>query len=237
MTKTDHFIKVLTTAALALLASSLVLVFGYAGSARSATSLASADREDLVQHFPRDVYVIVGSTLRNPTDETSSDAPLFNVAGVSLDLTWGQWTSANATSRARVVKKSGKPYTYVDAELTGLVPDGVYSIFYGTLDPDSENPLCQNVERTLPLMSRDRGQSPDRSSFVADANGEAVFSGRIKGRVLKARQVFYTVIYHFDGQTYHPLPNRGEFLTQGENCRSSFGEDAMRQLIVFQKFE
>jgi hypothetical protein len=102
---------VLTTAALALLASSLVLVFGYADSAQSATSPARADREDLVQYFPRDVYVIVGSTLRNPTDETSPDAPLFNVAGAALDLTWGQWKNANATSRARVVKKSGKLYT------------------------------------------------------------------------------------------------------------------------------
>jgi hypothetical protein len=48
MTKTDRFIKALTTAALALLASSLVLVFGYADSAQSATSPARADREDIV---------------------------------------------------------------------------------------------------------------------------------------------------------------------------------------------
>jgi hypothetical protein len=33
------------------------------------------------------------------------------------------------------------------------------------------------------------------------------------------------------------LPNIGEFLTPGPNCRSSFGEDAMRQLIIFQKFQ
>jgi hypothetical protein len=237
MTKTERFIKVLATAALALLASSLVLVFGYAGSAQSATSPAKADREDAVQHFPRDVYVIVGSSLRNPTDETSPDEPLFNVAGVPLDLTWRQWTEASATSKARVVKKSGRTYTYVEVKMSGLVPDGVYSIFYGTLEPDSEHPLCQNVERTLPLVSRVRDQSPDRSSFVADANGEAVFSGKIKGRVLKARQVFHTLTYHFDGQTYHPFPNRGEYLTQNPNCRSSFGEDAMRQLLVFQKFE
>ena len=65
MTKTDRFIKALMTAALALLASSLVLVFGYADSAQSGTSPARADREDIVQHFPRDVYAIVGSSLRN----------------------------------------------------------------------------------------------------------------------------------------------------------------------------
>jgi hypothetical protein len=237
MTQTNRTIRVLASVALALLTSLLVFVVGYAGNVQSATRPAKADREDAVQHFPRDVYVIVGSSLRNPTNETSPDEPLFNVAGVSLDLTWGQWTGASATSKARLVKKSGKLYTYVEVEMSGLVPDGVYSIFYGTLEPDSEHPLCQNVERTLPLVSRDRHQSPDASSFVADASGEAVFSGRIKGRVLKARQVFYFVNYHFDGGTYHPFPNRGEFLTQNPNCRSSFGEDAMRQLLVFQKFE
>jgi len=66
------------------------------------------------------------------------------------------------------------------------------------------------VERALPLASRDRRQSPDPSSFVADADGEAVFRGRAQGRLLEATQDLYTVIYHFDGQTYHPLPNRGE---------------------------
>jgi hypothetical protein len=93
------------------------------------------------------------------------------------------------------------------------------------------------VERTLPLTaSHPERQLPDASSFVADANGTAEYHGQVDGDLLQALQVFYTVIYHFDGMTYHPLPNRGEYLTQGEGCRSSFGEDAMRQLIIFQKF-
>lgn len=219
-------------AALAILASSLVLVFSPAGSAQGATP---PDREDAVEHFARDVYEIVGATLRNPTSDTSPDARLFNVAGVPLDLTWGKWTNASATAQARTVKKASGKYTNVRIELGGLVPNGVYSIHYGTLGPDSEHPLCQNVERTLPMVSRDPDQSPDPSSFVADANGEAIFRGRAKGRLLAATQVYYTVVYHFDGGTYHPFPNRGEYLTQGENCRGSFGEDAMRQLIIFQK--
>lgn len=232
MNQREHHL--LTRAALAILVSTLVLTFGYPDSAQGAMR---PDREDAVQHFARDVYVVVGTALRNPTDQTSPDAQLFNVAGVGLDLTWGQWQGASATAKARSVKKSGMPYTDIQIKLSGLVPNGVYSIFYGTLDPDSENPLCPGVERTLPLVSRDRRQSPDPSSFVADANGEAVFGGRVKGRLLDATQVFYTVIYHFDGETYNPLPNRGEHLTQGDNCRSSFGEDAMRQLVVFQKFQ
>jgi hypothetical protein len=86
----------------------------------------------------------------------------------------------------------------------------------------------------LPLPATDRRQQPDLSSFVADAAGRAEFRGEIPGRPSDALQFFYTVIYHFDGETYGALPNRGEFLTQGTMCRSSFGEDAMRQLIVVQ---
>lgn len=198
---------------------------------------SSPDREDLAEIFERDVYVIVGSTLRNPTAETLPEAPLFNIAGVSLDLTWGEWQTAHATATASVQGGASKTRTDVRIELTGLVPGGVYSIFYGTLIPDSENPLCLGVERTLPLTAfRPERQLPDASSFIADASGRASYRAQVNGDLLTALQVFYTVIYHSDGQAYHPLPNRGEFLTQGATCRSSFGEDAMRQMIIFQKF-
>lgn len=194
------------------------------------------DREDLTQIYPRDVYVIVGSTLRNPTEETSPDALLFNEAGVNLDLTWGMWQRANATATARVQGRGNRAQTNVRIHLTGLVPGGVYSVFYGTLIPDSENPLCPGVERSLPLTAvRTKGR-PDASSFIADANGEASYRGQASGDLFTALQVFYTVIYHSDRQTYDPLPNRGEFLTQGANCRGSYGQDAMRQLIIYQKF-
>jgi hypothetical protein len=237
MAKTGHFIRVLAVATLALLASSLVLGFGYADRAEGGHSATKVDREDSVEPFNQGVFVVVDGNLRNPTFETSNDTQLFNNAGTQLGITWNQWKSASATAKARVVKKSGRPYTNVEVELNGLVPGGVYSLFYATFEPNSSHPLCPGVERTLPLVSRDRHQSPDASSFVADANGEAVFRGKIKGRLLKATRVLYTVIYHFDGLTYHPLPNRGEHVTQGVNCRSSFGNDAMRQLIIIQKSE
>jgi hypothetical protein len=201
-----------------------------------AVHAAQADQQDSVGTFARDVFVIVGSTLRNPTDTTANDARLFNVAGVSLETTWGAWKSAAATSTARELGGARNPRTRVQITLQGLIPGGVYSLFYGTLAPDSENPLCPGVERTLALTSTDRRQSPDASSFVADARGGAEFTAEVDAHLFDALQVFYTVIYHFDGRTYGPLPNRGEYLTQGTSCRSSFGEDAMRQLVIFQKF-
>lgn len=206
--------------------ASVVSTTATAGAARR------GDTADAVETFERDVYEIVGSTLRNPGPSTSPGAPLFNVAGVALDLTWGQWGGAAASSTMRV---SGR-HTDADLVLSGLVPNGVYSVFYVTIGPDSENPLCLNVERALPFTSANRHQQPDRSSFVASADGGATYSGRVDGDLLGATQVFLEVIYHFDGQTYGSLPNRGEWLTQGQpTCRSSFGEDAMRQLVILQK--
>ena len=199
-------------------------------------ALGGADQQDYAEVYSRDVFVIVGSTLRNPDATTQPDAPLFSDSGVSLELTWGDWQRISATSTARVQGGGSRARTDVRIHLTGLIPGGVYSIFYGTLIPDSENPLCPGVERTLPLTAvRVDQPQPDASSFIAGVDGTAAYRGRIDGNVFNALQVFYTIIYHFDGQTYDPLPNRGEFLTQGSNCRSSFGQDAMRQMIIFQK--
>jgi len=198
-------------------------------------SAAPPDQADAVEAHERDVFVIVGSTLRNPDATTEPSAPLFNNAGVNLDLTWGEWTAASATSAVRTSGKSN-PRTDVRLRFSNLVPGGTYSVFWGTLNPDSENPLCPGVERTLALSSVDRDQSPDASSFVAGSDGAAAFRGSLDRNLLTANQAFFSIVYHFDGQTWGALPNHGEFLTQGENCRSSFGDDAMRQLLVLQKW-
>jgi hypothetical protein len=233
----QHIIKhhLLARAALAVLIGLLVLAFGYADLAEGANK-SRPDREDAIQAFNRDVYWLDRSTLRNPTADTPPDAPLYSVVGAALGVTWGEWQSASATAKAHHVGGPARPSTHVRIRLSGLIPGGVYSVFYGTFGPDSEHPLCPGVERTLPLEPRNPNQSPDPSSFVADADGEARFHARVDGRLLDATQVFYSVVYHLDGRTYHPFPNRGEYFTQGENCRSTFGEDAMRQLVVFQKF-
>jgi hypothetical protein len=199
-------------------------------------SAAGPDVADAVEVFERDVFEIVGSTLRNPTAATDPSAPLYSNSGVWLDRTWGQWSAAAAGS---VVKSTGGRMARTDVLLgfTGLVPNGVYSVFWGTLQPDSENPLCPGVERTLALAGTDPAQAPDASSFVAAGDGTAAFRGRLDGALLdSAAQVFFSLVYHFDGKTYGPLPNAGEFQTQGATCRSSFGEDAMRHLLILQKW-
>ncbi len=62
------------------------------------------------------------------------------------------------------------------------------------------------------------------------------YTGQAKGNLLAASQVYITIVYHADRRTYHPLPNAGEYQTQGSNCRSSFGEDAFRHLLILQKW-
>jgi hypothetical protein len=214
-------------AAALLVAAMSVLHVSSAGAAKPV-----ADEADFVEAFRRDVFVVVGSTLRNPDDTTDPSAPLFNVSGIGLPQTWGEWQAADATS---VVQVKG-PHTRGEIALTGLVPNGVYSVFYGTIGPDSENPLCPGVERTLAFTSTDRHQSPDAASFVAGADGTAAFSGRVRADLLDVDQLFFSIVYHADGQTWGALPNHGEFNTQGDNCRSSFGDDAMRQMLILQKW-
>ncbi|MGH9222871.1 MAG: hypothetical protein ACRD2W_03510 [Acidimicrobiales bacterium] len=167
------------------------------------------------------------SNLRNPTADTPLDEPLYNLAGFRLPVTWGEWTSATAPSRAA---RTGDLMD-VRVAFHGLVPGGVYSIFYFTIGPDSVQPLCLGVERMLPV---DRFHEPGVNSFTADPTGAAERRGRIHGDPLAADQFFLVAVYHADGQTYYPFPNRGEFLTQGADCRSSFGHDAMRHVIIGQ---
>ena len=67
---------------------------------------------------------------------------------------------------------------------------------------------------------------------MAGATGAAVYHGRTDGNLFDAMQVFFSVVYHFDGTTAYPFPNRGELMA----CHSSFGEDAMRQLLILQQW-
>lgn len=209
----------------------MAYVLAVHGAAAGAPGL---DREDSLHVATQDVFVIDGSSLRNPTSETADDEPLFNNAGVALGLTWGEWRAVSATSVMAEIGGPARPRTDVRLHAEGLVANGVYSVFYITLSPDSRHPECANIDRSVPLVSLhgDR-QRPDASSFVADAAGVGSFHGRVDGVLLSADEVFLDLIYHHDGETYHPFANAGQAMS---GCtRSSYGEDAMRHLIVQQK--
>ena len=52
--------------------------------------------------------------------------------------------------------------------------------------------------------------------------------------LLAAQQLSISVIYHFNGQTYGPVTNAAGPVNNGL-CRSSYGIDAMRQMLIIQK--
>lgn len=221
-------------------ATVLFLVSGPLGGSAG----AAPDGADTVEVFERDVFVITGVTLRNPTATTDPEAPLFNNAGVAFEsnsgdpVTWGEWAAASATSTVHTTGGRTGRRTDVRLSLTGLIPGGHYSVFWGTLSPDSEHPGCPGVERTLPLDAfHAAADARDPNSFVVGADGTAEYRGRVDGALLDAGQVFFSVVYHlFAEVSSYPFPNLGEFLTQGDDCRSSFGDDSMRHLLVLQKW-
>lgn len=219
------------------LALAAALALGGFLATTPAVGAAPADTADFVHAFDGDVFVIVGSTLRHPDAGTDPGAPLFTASGIALGRTWGEWTAATAASRASVGGGANHPRTDVRLALADLVPGGLYSVFWGTLGPDSEHPLCPGVERTLPLDAvGSTAKAPAPNAFVAGADGTAAYHGRTAGDLFAASQVFFTVVYHFFPETSYPFPNRGELLTQGDDCRSSFGEDSMRHLLVLQQW-
>jgi hypothetical protein len=192
--------------------------------------------------FAGDVFTIGSNGSLIPVDPsmTPTSAPLFNLAGSPLNLTWGQWDSATANSDAWTVSYHGTTYTDFVIVMRGLVPGGVYSLFYRTFGPDSNNAYCPDIEPQVALTAAfPRFQKPDPDSFIASSSGKAVFVASVAQNLLAAQQLQVDVIYHFDGQTYGPVANAGEAAgpsaTFNGLCRSSYGIDAMRQMLIIQK--
>ena len=99
-----------------------VLLTGAIAAVSSAPGYAApkADAADAVEPYERDVKVIVYSTLREPDATTDPSEPLFNDAGANLNVTWGEWTAATATSS---MVTHGR-HTNADLTFAGLIPGG-----------------------------------------------------------------------------------------------------------------
>ena len=192
--------------------------------------------------FTSDVYTVDqdGNLIPVQLTTTPLSAPLYNVAGDPLNVTWGQFSSAKAKSYAWTVTSHGTTYTDFLIGMSGLVPNGVYSLFYRTFGPDSNNAFCPNVEPTVALIAPfPQSQKPDSSSFISNGSGRALFFASVPQDLLDATQLQINVIYHFNGQTYGPVANaaegQGPVASNGGLCRSSYGIDAMRQFLIIQK--
>jgi hypothetical protein len=231
----------LLAASIATAVASLALVAQppVAGAALPASNLT---RQVGLLPFTGDVFTIssLGNLIPVSLSSTAASAPLFNLAGDPLNLTFGQWTSATAASYAWTVTFRGTTYTRFLIWMRGLVSNGVYSLFYRTFGPDSNNAFCPNVEPQVALTAAfPRLQNPDSDSFRATKSGTALFFASVAQNLLAAQQLQEDVIYHFNGQTYGPVANQAEsngpVASNGGLCRSSYGIDAMRQFLIIQK--
>jgi hypothetical protein len=161
--------------------------------------------------FAGDVFQSSANGTLIPVDlaSTPASAPLYNLAGNALNLTWGQFSSATAKSYAWTLTHNGTTYTRFLITMSGLVPNGVYSLFYRTIGPDSNNEVCPNVEPSVALTAAfPQLQKPDPDSLIAGSTGKGLFLAGVPTDLLAAQQVTISVIYHFDGQTYGPVTTR-----------------------------
>jgi hypothetical protein len=192
--------------------------------------------------FAGDVFTVGsnGSLITVDPRYTLDTAPLFNLGGSPLNLTWGQFRMATAKSYVWTVTHRGTTHTQFLIALSGLVPNGIYSLFYRTFSPDSNNALCPDVEPSIALPSAfPQLQKPDPDSFIATGAGKALYFASVPQDLLAAQMLQVSVVYHFDGKTYGPVANAGEasgpVAGLGGRCRSSYGIDAMRQFLIIQK--
>jgi hypothetical protein len=229
---------------IALIAAALaaVALFLQAPIAGASTTSTQPALDAGILPFHGDVYTIGsnGSLIAVDPSMTPASAPLFNLGGQPLNLTWGQFSSATAKSYAWTVTHGGVTYTKFLIGLSGLVPNGVYSLFYRTFGPDSNNASCPSVEPSIALTAAfPQSQKPDPDSFVASGSGQALFFASVAQDLPAAQQLQVSVIYHFDGKTYGPVANaaeaQGPVASFGGLCRSSYGIDAMRQFLIIQK--
>jgi hypothetical protein len=230
-----------TVMATGLASTALLVPVPVAGAHTSFTTSTPTPNVGIIP-FNGDVYTLdpEGNLISvNPT-LTPASAPLYNVAGDPMNLTWGQFSAATATSYAWTVTDHGTTYTDFLIGMSGLVPHGVYSLFYRTFSPDSNNAFCPIVEPTVALTAAfPQFQKPDPDSFIANSSGRALFFAGVAQNLLAAQGLQVSVIYHFNGQTYGPVANQfesqGPVASNNGLCRSSYGIDAMRQFLIIQK--
>ena len=119
--------------------------------------------------------------------------------GEPMGITLGQWLRHAGTGTYKYEKGTG----HLDLEFSGLVPNGVYTMWHAFIALPPTEPFSGTLD--LPLGARDGSESV----FVADADGKAAFKHSFKPG-LQMSDVWTTsmlaINYHSDGKTYGGLP-------------------------------
>lgn len=124
--------------------------------------------------------------------------------GKALGVTLGEWLKHRGTGNYEVNDGTGN----LDLEFTGLVPEGVYTMWHAFMALPPPVPFTGTLD--LPLGARDGSES----IFVADKNGNAKFVHSFSPG-LQFSDVWTTsvlaIAYHSDGKTYGGSPGAPGF--------------------------
>lgn len=189
-----------------------------------AISFDVAFRTHLEMDLPeQDVYIErepgSGQVYRVTKGDNDMSAPLFKTAvetehdpfnpdaigphpkGEPLGLTLGQWLKHRGTGTYTYEDGVG----HLDLEFSGLVPNGVYTMWHAFIALPPTEPFSGTLD--LPLGARDGSESV----FVADAKGTARFVHRFRPG-LQMSDVWTTsmlaINYHSDGKTWGGSPGK-----------------------------
>lgn len=119
--------------------------------------------------------------------------------GRALGMTLGDWLAADGSATVTCDGETGS----VEAEFTGLVPDGVYTMWYSFVPQPPTKPFTGALD--LPVGARDGAQS----AFTADAEGNAAFEASFAPCLEPSDSqllAMLAIAWHSDGKTYGSSP-------------------------------
>jgi hypothetical protein len=203
------------------------LTFAFAGADQAkaqSTSIDLAFVTHLDMDLPeQDVYIErqqgSGKVYRVTKGDHNMNAPLYKTAietphdpfnaaaigphqkGQALSMTLGQWLKHRGTGTYTCEKGIGT----LDLTFTGLVPNGVYTMWHAFMALPPPTPFTGTLD--LPLGARDGSES----MFTADKDGKAAFKHTFQP-CLQMSDTWTTsmlaINYHSDGNTYGGHPGR-----------------------------
>lgn len=136
-----------------------------------------------------------------PHDPFNAEAVGPYKKGAALGFTLGEWLKHQGTGTYTCSDGVGK----LDLNLSGLVPNGVYTLWHAFMAIPAPVPFTGTLD--VPLGARDGSESV----FTADANGNARFTQSFKP-CLQMSDTWTTSLlainYHSDGKTYGGHPGK-----------------------------
>ena len=141
------------------------------------------------------------TAVETPHDPFNPEAVGPHKKGEPVGMTLGQWLKHTGTGTYTCESGQGT----LDLEFTGLIPEGVYTMWHSFMAIPPPVPFTGTLD--LPLGARDGSES----IFIADKNGKAKFKHTFQP-CLQMSDIWTTsmlaINYHSDGKTYGGHPGK-----------------------------